>query len=261
MWQRYNVTSKIFEKSVDNGANWTPLGLNASIITEGNLAPARQWISTAYTDNTNIFAVRQEINDHLILRDNTQAVDARVWRILNSAGNFYVQSTTDNIGAMQGAVQFTRTGNIIANGITLAGSGYDSLMGAWTTYTPSFTADGAAPTIGNGTLIGKYTQINKLIFFVAHISAGTTTNFGSGNLHLSIPKDNLAAYIGPPFPQFFGRLYNPATGQSLTVTAVVASPNLFTMYEANNGYPITSTNPFTLGSGVDITITGFYETL
>lgn len=40
MWQRWNQTTHIFEKSTDNGANWTPLGLNASIITEGIIGGA-----------------------------------------------------------------------------------------------------------------------------------------------------------------------------------------------------------------------------
>jgi hypothetical protein len=41
MWQRWNSTTKIFEKSGDNGASWTPLGLDASIITQGVMDPAR----------------------------------------------------------------------------------------------------------------------------------------------------------------------------------------------------------------------------
>jgi hypothetical protein len=35
MWQRWNGTTRIFEKSSDNGVVWTPLGLDASIITQG----------------------------------------------------------------------------------------------------------------------------------------------------------------------------------------------------------------------------------
>jgi len=41
VWQRYNGTTKIFEKSVDNGGSWAPLGLDAAIITQGALALAR----------------------------------------------------------------------------------------------------------------------------------------------------------------------------------------------------------------------------
>lgn len=41
MWQRWNQTTHIFEKSDNNGASWTPLGLSADIITEGTINPAR----------------------------------------------------------------------------------------------------------------------------------------------------------------------------------------------------------------------------
>lgn len=41
MWQRWNQTTHIFEKSTDDGANWTPLPLDGSIISEGTVAAAR----------------------------------------------------------------------------------------------------------------------------------------------------------------------------------------------------------------------------
>lgn len=41
MWQRWNSTTKIFEKSSDNGGSWAALGLDAAIITQGTVAPAR----------------------------------------------------------------------------------------------------------------------------------------------------------------------------------------------------------------------------
>lgn len=55
MWQRWNNSTHIFEKSSDNGAIWTPLGLSADIITEGALAKARQHAQTVYQDQVPIF--------------------------------------------------------------------------------------------------------------------------------------------------------------------------------------------------------------
>lgn len=43
MWQRWNQTTHIFENSNDNGANWTPAPMNASMISEGVLANARMF--------------------------------------------------------------------------------------------------------------------------------------------------------------------------------------------------------------------------
>jgi len=48
MWQRWNSATKIFEKSDDNGGSWTPLGLDAAIITQGILDAARLPTDVAY---------------------------------------------------------------------------------------------------------------------------------------------------------------------------------------------------------------------
>lgn len=56
MWQRWNGTTKIFEKSTDNGQNWTALDLDAAILTQGALAKARQHAQTAYLDASNVFS-------------------------------------------------------------------------------------------------------------------------------------------------------------------------------------------------------------
>jgi len=41
MWQRWNGTSHVFEKSDDNGSSWAPLPLSAATITEGILSNSR----------------------------------------------------------------------------------------------------------------------------------------------------------------------------------------------------------------------------
>jgi len=47
MWQRWNGTTKIFEKSSDNGVVWTPLGLDASILTQGSITLAARIVNIA----------------------------------------------------------------------------------------------------------------------------------------------------------------------------------------------------------------------
>lgn len=41
MWQRWNQSTHIFEKSDDNGQNWVPMPLSADIITEGTISASR----------------------------------------------------------------------------------------------------------------------------------------------------------------------------------------------------------------------------
>lgn len=62
MWQRWNQGTHIFEKSTDNGVNWSPLGLNASIITEGTLVDARLSANVALKNVANVFSQPQTIS-------------------------------------------------------------------------------------------------------------------------------------------------------------------------------------------------------
>lgn len=56
--------------------------------------------------------------------------------------------------------------------------------GALNSFTCSLDAStGTAPTIGNGSITAKYSQIGKLVFFDILVSFGSTSNFGSaGNV-------------------------------------------------------------------------------
>jgi len=62
MWQRYNGTTKIFEKSVDNGVSWAALGLDAAIITQGSLADARLSANIPKLNAANVFSVPQTVS-------------------------------------------------------------------------------------------------------------------------------------------------------------------------------------------------------
>lgn len=55
MWQRWNGTSHVFEKSDDNGSSWAPLPLSAATITEGILADARLSANVALRNANNVY--------------------------------------------------------------------------------------------------------------------------------------------------------------------------------------------------------------
>jgi hypothetical protein len=56
-----------------------------------------------------------------------------------------------------------------------------------TVYTPSWTAAGTAPDIGNGTIVGRYTQIGKTVFGNIYLGFGTTTTAGTGSWYFTFP--------------------------------------------------------------------------
>ena len=64
----------------------------------------------------------------------------------------------------------------------------DDSVSVWTAYTPTWTAATTNPSIGNGTLAGRYTQIGKTCVLVIGLTAGSTTTYGSGNWSFSCQR-------------------------------------------------------------------------
>lgn len=69
---------------------------------------------------------------------------------------------------------------------SLAGA-VDVPYGAWTAYTPAWTADTANPTIGNGTFTGRFNTRGKIGNAVIVVTIGTTTTLGTGAYRFSVP--------------------------------------------------------------------------
>lgn len=61
-------------------------------------------------------------------------------------------------------------------------------LGVWTAYTPAWTAATTNPSIGDGSIIGRYTQIGKTVVCNITLTIGSTTNCGSGNWKIGLPK-------------------------------------------------------------------------
>ena len=80
-------------------------------------------------------------------------------------------------------------------GSVLTAAELNSIGEAWTSYTPVWTAATTNPAIGNGTISGKYCQVNKLVVARINVVFGSTTTYGSGNFFFSYPV-TAAAPIG-----------------------------------------------------------------
>ncbi|MGW6566435.1 hypothetical protein [Streptomyces sp. NPDC054975] len=63
---------------------------------------------------------------------------------------------------------------------------FNDVIAPWVSYTPSWTAS-SNPSIGNGSLAGRYKLIGKLCMAQIEIVMGTTTTFGTGTWNLSLP--------------------------------------------------------------------------
>lgn len=62
------------------------------------------------------------------------------------------------------------------------------LQAAWTTYTPTWTAPGTNPTLGNGTIAGRYLRAGKtLVACEVILTVGSTSTVGVGAYAWSLP--------------------------------------------------------------------------
>ncbi|MEU0393803.1 hypothetical protein ABZ208_13670 [Streptomyces sp. NPDC006208] len=136
----------------------------------------------------------------------------------------------------------------------------NSVLAAWTSYTPTWTSAGTAPALGNGTLVGRYMKIGRTVIYQINLIAGSTTTFGTGGYSFELPATS--ANVGA---SFIGNAHL-LSGSTRYVGQNVISPNVTTtspFYPTNSTTTTTSqltaTVPFTLVSGASVRITGVYE--
>lgn len=98
-----------------------------------------------------------------------------------SQGDFITETDTGNILRWDGTAW-----NIVASSVT---------YGAWTTYAPTWLGTVTNPAIGNGTITARYMQIGKTVHTSGRINMGSSTTFGSGDWHVTLPVTPAANFI------------------------------------------------------------------
>lgn len=61
------------------------------------------------------------------------------------------------------------------------------LDGGWESFTPAWDAATTSPSIGNGTLTGKFLEMGGSLHVQGYLLAGTTTSAGSGQWTFGLP--------------------------------------------------------------------------
>lgn len=67
----------------------------------------------------------------------------------------------------------------------------------WTTYTPIWTSTGTQPSIGNGSLTGRYVTLGATIVGELRLNFGSTTTRGTGTYRFSLPTLGVAENYQP----------------------------------------------------------------
>lgn len=71
------------------------------------------------------------------------------------------------------------------------------LLLGWTAYVPVWTGASVNPAIGDGTIVGAYHQVGKLVKARIAINMGSTTTYGTGAWSITLPftADATAGYV------------------------------------------------------------------
>lgn len=98
---------------------------------------------------------------------------------------------------------------------------FNSFFGAWSTWTPTWLAEGgAAPTLGNGVIAGRYMKVGRTVDWVLQLTWGSTTAAGGG-----LGGENW----------MFGLPALPATGFSYRIASFDAFDNSASLHYSGRG--------------------------
>ncbi|MFF4536536.1 hypothetical protein [Streptomyces aureus] len=136
---------------------------------------------------------------------------------------------------------------------------YQKVPGAWTSYTPTWTGSGSNPSLGNGTLVGRYSKIGRLVTVHINLIPGSTTTYGSGNYNWVLPfaaANNGCSYVLQAHLLGTDRWM----GQMIISPAASTTSAFFNLSTTNSRIDfMTPTRPETFANGSQLRITGTYE--
>jgi hypothetical protein len=139
---------------------------------------------------------------------------------------------------------------------------YGTPITDWQSYTPTWTAFTTNPTLGNGTISGRYRRVGDSIQGQVTLSSGSTTSYGSGAWYFSLPSglsiDNTknlqtsASVTNKAGMYNGGSIFDGAVYYSSATTFGVRSWLSNATYTSHAD--VNSTVPFTWASGHSLTL-------
>ena len=128
-------------------------------------------------------------------------------------------------------------------------------LSTWTAYTPTWTAFTTNPTLGDGTIEGRYVQIGKTVHFTIALTFGSTTTQGAGAWSFTLP---VTAANGTQHPLGSARLRdNSAPAYNMRTAYKTNSTALGLANEA--GVNVGSGTPWAWAVNDFVIISGTYE--
>jgi hypothetical protein len=136
---------------------------------------------------------------------------------------------------------------------------FNDVFASWSTYTPTWTAS-TNPTIGNGTITGRYKLIGKTCLAAAQVTIGSTTTLGSGQYSISLP---VAPRSAAPDQRVMVGVRRNSDGSrwvgDARATASTITLGIYAGAASGSHVALTGTTPISLAASDSITLTGTYE--
>jgi hypothetical protein len=132
----------------------------------------------------------------------------------------------------------------LTDNTTLPAATLNTIGAAWESYTPTFVNI----TVGNGTLVARYSQINKVVTVQLKFTLGSTSVIGGGGaITMSLPVTSATAqYNGGSSIVGIGSALDPGViNYQLWVTWVTSTTVGFGYMTSNRYQEIFGTGPFT----------------
>lgn len=128
----------------------------------------------------------------------------------------------------------------------------DDFGDEWRSYDVTWTATTTNPTIGDGTLSGRYTQRGKTVHFLINLIIGSTTDPGSGVWSFGLPVTPSGAV-----QMCAARILDQGTDNMLAAAQLGATNITAVIYEGGN--VVGDVNPIVWAANDRIDISGTYE--
>lgn len=128
---------------------------------------------------------------------------------------------------------------------------------AWQAFSPTWSGSVSNPSIGNGSILGRYNQVGKTVSFRIQITMGSTTTYGSGVWGLTLPappSDNQVASAG--------YIDSSATLRFAGSAWLTTGSGIFRLMPPADGGAagVTGANPFAWATNDLLLVNGTYET-
>lgn len=125
-----------------------------------------------------------------------------------------------------------------------SGNSRNQITHSVVSYTPVLTSSGTAPSLGNGTVSGRWSRAGAIVTCSVNIAMGSTTNLGTGELRISLPTPHTGLtidYVGIGVADISGTTY-------MFHANIPGSVGYVRMFRDGVG-SVTSTSPATFVAG------------